>query len=200
MKFKLTSLLICLIIPIIISCNDEDDSIVNKAPQCDSSNTTFNQLYNNLVAISPNQDITTMDLETHSYTFEVLTNKTICSIGYQSLPTFNTTPYVMEIYDNTTSTVLYSGSHTFSSTATSYVSITPIQVVVGHSYTVKRIQTNWGSDISNTIGRLVEDSTGANLIFPATLGNLKITGSSFYSSGDPTDNWAIPYIDIVFQN
>ena len=86
MKFKLINLLFCFIVPLIISCTDEDDeSIVNNPPQCDSSNTTFNQLYNNLVATSPNQDQTTMDLETHSYTFEVLSNKTICSIGYHSL-------------------------------------------------------------------------------------------------------------------
>lgn len=200
MRFKLISFLICIIVPIIISCTDEDDSIVNNpSPQCDSSNTTFNQLYNNLVATSPNQNLTTMDLETHSYTFEVLSNKTICSVGYQSLPTFNTTPYLIEIYDNTSSTLVYSGSHTFSSAATSYVSITPIPVTVGHSYTIKRIQTNWGSDITNTIGRLVVDY-GANLSFPVTFGDLKITGSSFYGTGGPADNWAIPYIDIVFQN
>ncbi|MBC5834890.1 hypothetical protein G6N05_10595 [Flavobacterium sp. F372] len=147
------------------------------------------------MADASHQDVTTMDLVTHSYTFEVSSNKTICSIGYKSLPTFNTTPYAMEIYDNTASTVLYSGSHTFSSTATSYVAITPIQVVVGHSYTIKRIQTNWGSNIGNTIGRLVR-----NLNFPVTFGNLKITGSSFYGTGVPLNDWAIPYIDIVFEN
>lgn len=200
MKFKFIKLLVCFIIPLLISCTDEDDeSVVNNPLQCDSSNTTFNQLYTNLVAISPNQDQTTMDLETHSYTFEVLSNKTICSIGYQSLPTFNTTPYVIEIYDNTSSSVLYSGSHTFSSAATSYVSITPIQVVVGHSYTIKRIQTNWGSDIANTIGRLVRNPS-VDLTFPITFGDLKITSSSFYGTGGPADNWALPYIDIVFQN
>lgn len=200
MKFKFIKLLVCFIVPLLISCTDEDDeSVVNNPLQCDSSNTTFNQLYINLVNTTPNFDEVTIDLETHSYTFEVLSNKTICSIGYQSLPTFNTTPYLMEIYDNTTSTLLYSGSHTFSSTATSYVSITPIQVVVGHSYTIKRIQTNWGTNIGNTIGRRV-GNTNVNLSFPITLGDLKITGSSFYGTGGPTDNWALPYIDIVFQN
>lgn len=200
MKFKLINLLFCFIVPLIISCTDEDDDVIlNTTLQCDSSNTTFNQLYTNLVNTAPNLDETTMDLETHSYTFEVTSNKTICSIGYQSLPTFNTTPYLMEIYDNTSSTALYSGSHTFSSTATSYVSITPIQVVVGHSYTIKRIQTNWGGNITNTIGRLVRNP-GVDLSFPITLGDLKITGSSFYGTGGPADNWALPYIDIVFQN
>lgn len=194
MKFKLVCLLICLMTPIFIGCDKDEETIVNNSLQCDSSNTTFNQLYNNLANTSPNQDQTTMDLETHTYTFEVLADKTICKIGYQSLPTFNSTPYLIEIYDNTSSSLLYSGSNTFSSTSTSYVSITPIQIVVGHSYTIKRIQTNWNGKIGNTIGRLVSGS----LSFPVTFGDLKITGSSFYGTGGPADNWGIPYIDIVF--
>lgn len=198
MKFKLAYLLICVMTLIFIGCNKDDEKIVNAPTQCDSSNTTFNQLYNNLVNTSPYQNQTTMDLETHSYIFEVLSNKTICKIGYQSLPTFNTTPYLIEIYDNTLSSIIYSGSNTFSSTSTSYISITPIQVLAGHSYTIKRIQTNWGSNIANTIGRLVADSN-VDINFPVMFGDLKITGSSFYGTGGPADNWALPYIDIVFE-
>lgn len=179
----------------LISCND-DEKTTNNIQQCDSSNTVFNQLYNNLASTSTNQDVVTMDLESHTYTFEVLSNKTICKIGYQSLPTFNTTPYVIEIYDNTSNSLIYSGSHVFSSASTSYVSINPLQVVTGHSYTIKRIQTNWNGNIENTIGRLVN----GNITFPVIQGDLKVTGSSFYGTGGPTDDWGIPYIDIVFEN
>jgi len=193
MKFKSGYLLFIIIVLIFTGCN-KDNKNISKITECDTSNTTFNQLYNTLVNTAPNQNRITMDLETHSYTFEVLTEQKICKIGYQSLSTFNTTPYLFEISDNTSSTLLYSGSHTFSSLTTSYVSIPPVQLIVGHSYTIKRIQKNWNGNIVNTIGRLVE----GNLIFPSTFGALKITGSSFYGTGGPLDNEIIPYIDIVF--
>jgi len=195
MKLTFNYLLLFISSSILISCND-DITIANNTQQCDSTNTTFNQLYNNLASASTNQDEVTMDLESHTYTFEVLSNKTICKIGYQSLPTFNTTPYVIEIHDNTSNTPLYSGSHVFSSASTSYITINPTQVVTGHSYTIKRIQTNWNGNIVNTIGRLVN----GNITFPVIHGDLKITGSSFYGTGGPSDDWGIPYIDIVFEN
>ncbi|WP_412983922.1 hypothetical protein [Pontimicrobium sp. IMCC45349] len=181
----------------LISCtNDDDNNNFQEEAICDSSNTSFNQLYNDLSASTSIQDEITMDLETHSYDFEVLESKTICQIGYQSLQNFNSTPYLIEIFDNTSSTLLYSDSHIFSSSDTEYVSITPIQVEVGHLYTIKRIQTNWNGNISNTIGRLIS----GNLSFPNTYGELTITSSSFYGTGGPLDDWGIPYIDIVFQN
>ena len=179
----------------LISCNSDDDSIELEAI-CDPSNTIFSQLYNNLSNSPSNQDETTMDLETHSYTFEVSSNKIICQIGYQSVPDYNSIPYLIEIYDNTSSILLYSENHIFSSSTTSYISITPINIESGHSYTINRIQTNWNGNIVNTIGRLVH----GNLSFPNTLGELTITGSTFYGTGGPADDWGIPFIDIVFQD
>jgi hypothetical protein len=195
MKIKASHFLLFALFFSLLSC--EKDEPLNKLPvACNSSNSVFNQLYNNLVHISPNQNEVTMDSEIHSYSFEVSSSKTICKIGYQSLPTFYQTPYVIEIYDSTSNTLLYNGSHTFSYSFTSYVPITPITLIVGHSYTIRRIQTNWGGTIVNTIGRLVHDPNG-NITFPVTFGVLTITGSSFGYSD--TYNWAIPYIDIVFQ-
>lgn len=179
----------------LVSCSNDDNTNLQQEAICDTTNTTFDQLYTSLVTSSSNNDETTMDLETHSYNFEVAENKTICQIGYQSLPNFNATPYQIEIFDNTSSTLIYSDNHIFSSTATSYISIIPIQIEAGHSYTIKRIQTNWNNNLGNTIGRLVN----GNLSFPITYGELTITGSSFYGTGGPMDDWGIPYIDIVFQ-
>lgn len=139
-----------------------------------------------------------MDAETHTYSFEVSSPKTICMIGYQSLPSFNQTPYLIEVYDSTSNTLLYNGNHIFSPNSTSYYSITPIALVVGHSYTIRRIQTNWAGNIGNTIGRVVHSST-ASITLPATFGDLTITGSSFYGTGGPHYNWGVPYIDIVFE-
>jgi hypothetical protein len=181
----------------LISCtNDDDNNNSAEEAVCDSSNTIFSQLYNDLSISSSNQDEITMDTEAHSYDFEVSQNKFICQIGYQSLTFFDSTPYLIEVYDNTSSTLLYSDNHIFSSTATSYITITPIQVEVGHSYTIRRIQTNWNGNIVNTIGRIIY----GNSTFPSTFGELTITSSSFYGGGNPgNDFWGIPYIDIVFQ-
>ena len=197
MKIKVNRFLFLVMFFSLLSCAKDDK--LKKAPLgCDSSNTVFNQLYTNLTNTSPNQNSITMDCETHSYTFEITSSKTICKIGYQSLASFNQTPYLIELYDSTSNTLLYSGNHTYSSTSTSYISVTPITLVVGHSYTIRRTQTNWVGNIGNTIGRVVYSPT-SSITFPVTSGVLKITGSSFYGAGGPSYNWALPYIDIVFQ-
>lgn len=195
MNFK-NSIIICFLMLLLSACNkDKEDATARQ--QCDDSNTTFNQLYNNLANSPSNKDKITMDAETHSYTFEVLTDKTICKIGYQSVPELKYTPYLIEIYDNTSNSLVYSISSIFSSTSTSYVSIPSVSLVVGHSYTIKRTQKNWKGNIGNTIGRLVYN-TSWKLSFPIILDDLKITGSSFYGGGGPMNDFGIPYIDIVF--
>jgi hypothetical protein len=161
---------------------------------CDSSNTEFNQLYNYVLSMPTNQDLIAGHVELHSYSFEVTMPKKICSIGYQSIPGMETTAYHIELYDDTNSMVIYSGDHTFSSVTTSYVSIGSIPLIVGHSYTIKRIQSNWGSTIENTVGRVARGQI-ANINFPITAGALKIRGPHFgFGFGA-----ALPYIDIVFE-
>lgn len=171
----------------------------NPPSNCITTSSDFQTLYGNLITAG-NLNKVTYDSEVHSYTFEVLSNKTICKIGYQSQPAIASTPYKIEIFDNTSNQLVYSGSHVFSSTATSYVIPTStVNLYTGKSYTIRRIQTNWGSNIANTIGRLVTNSSMSNLGFPFTQGNLKITGSSFYQNAGTWNNGGIPYIDIIFQ-
>lgn len=165
---------------------------------CVTTGTDFQQLYANVTALTGHSNVVTYDSEVHSYTFELFATKTVCSIGYQSQPAIAATPYVIEIYNNTTATLVYTGNHVFNSAITSYVTIPSVTLVAGNSYTIKRIQTNWGTNIGNTIGRLVRNNSG-NVSFPQTFGNIKITGSSFYQNAGTQTNWAIPYIDIVFQ-
>ncbi|WP_312399766.1 hypothetical protein [Chryseobacterium sp.] len=173
--------------------DDEMDEEIQNL-YCDSSNTTFNQLYNSLVTPTNPGTAQTLDLVTHSYTFSVTSNKVICKVGYQSAPAMSGTPYLIEIYDNTDAVTVYSDSHLFSSASTSYVTIIPTVIKSGHSYTIKRSQNNYAGNIVNTIGRLITNST-----FPVVHGDLKITGSSFYGTGGPLNNGSIPYIDIVFE-
>lgn len=182
----------------LISCtNDDDNNNLDEEAICDSTNTIFSQLYNDLSSTSSNIEETTMDTETHSYNFEVSENKIICQIGYQSLPSFSSTPYLIEVYDNTSNTLLYSDNHIFSSISTDYISIMPIQILVGHSYTIRRTQNNSGNNVANLIGRIIY----GNSTFPNNFEELTITSSSFYGGGNPgNDFWGIPYIDIVFQD
>lgn len=186
-------------------CSDNDDKeiientiVPNNINSCDSSNTIFNQLYNTAAGTVPNAEDVTMDTPLHSYTFEVTSAATICKIGYQSQPNFEAFPYLIEIINNTTGTTVYAANHTFSSASTEYVSITPVALNVGDSYTINRIQENWTNDITIYIGRLVYNTTGhAPLNFPYSSGILKITGSSLFA-GD-SDNYTLPYIDLVFE-
>lgn len=190
----------------ILSCEKED--VVKEDPikgnqtdnsrPCSTVGTSFQTLYANLVATTGHQNVVTYDSEVHSYTFKLAVAKKVCKIGYQSQPAIATVLYKMEIYNNTTSTLVYSGNHVFSDLATSYVTIPTIILNASDSYTIKRIQTSWGTNIGNTIGRLVKKN-GANVSFPQIVGDLNITGSSFYQNASTQTDWAIPYIDIVFE-
>lgn len=182
-----------------MSCKKEEKSGIPL--QCNENNTEFRQLYETMAGTPNFEDDITMDLETHAFNFEVTTPTTLCKIGYQSLPTFNATPYEIEIMDNTNGTVLYFGSHMFDAASTSYETISPISLQPGVSYTIKRIQTNWNGNIGNTIGRLVhfDNGQGGSITFPVSQGDLTITGSTFYGTGGPLNDWAIPFIDLVFE-
>ena len=178
-----------LISTLLIGCASSE-----KQSLCDSSNTELNSIYNHVLSLPTNIDMVNGSTEIHSYTFEVTSPKNICSIGYQSLPVMETIAYRIELYDNSSSMLIYSGEHIFSSATTSYVSVGSIPLIVGHSYTIKRIQTNWGSNIENAMGRLARGEFWTEG-YPYASGALKITSSYFGEE----DGAVIPYIDIVFE-
>jgi hypothetical protein len=173
-------------------------------PPCITTGTDFQGIYSAILSSNSLYDnYTTMDLVTHEYTFTMLANKTICQIGYQgnaNLYTANV-PYDIEIYDNTNSVMVYSGSHLFNSTSTDYVLPTSsINLNAGTSYTIRRIASNYLGNIGNTIGRIARYN-GAPAPSSTVLSGsfMQITSSNFYGSGGPVPNFGIPYIDIVFQ-
>ncbi|WP_299103333.1 hypothetical protein [uncultured Winogradskyella sp.] len=182
------------------SCNNDDDNDSEQNQLCDSSNTTFNQLYTDLLMDVNNQEEITLDVINHAYTFEVLSNESICKIGYSSQPSFETYPYLIEIYDNTNDMLLYSENHTFSSSITEYVAINPVNLVSGNSYTIKRVQNNSTNDITIFIGRIVKNVNNDDLNFPISNNNLIITSATFGSqSSQQLFYFGIPYIDLVFE-
>ncbi|MGV9004126.1 hypothetical protein [Flavobacterium sp.] len=168
---------------------------------CNTVGTDFQNLNTATLASNPLfDDYTTMDLVTHEYTFEVGTNKTICSIGYQGNANLFAAniPYTIEIFNNTTSTMVYTGSHVFDSAMIDYQSIAPTNLIAGESYTIRRIASNYLSNIGNTIGRICRFNNGS-VPFPVNSGALTIYSSNFYGTGGPVPNFGIPHIDIVFQ-
>ena len=167
-------------------------------PPCSTFNTTFSQLYNNVVTLPGHQNTNTFDTEIHEYTFTLSQTKTICSIGYQSQPAIASTPYLMEIIDPS-NTVIYSGNHVFSSANTSYVSITPTTIIANQPYKIRRtmLLVNAGNSFANIIGRVV-NQPGALVSFPQSFGIMTITSANFYQNGGPLLNRGIPYIDFAY--
>jgi hypothetical protein len=193
---KITALF--LIILSIIGCSKSDPEPVVVAPvvvSCDSSNTLFNQLYNQTDAASTiisNRQL--YDLKIYEYTFNVNSSKTICSIGL-SAPA-NNTSYTIEIFNKTSGVMSYTGVLVFNTGITNYQTITPTQLVVGNEYIIRRKASVLGDTITRGLG------FGTSSIFPVTLNGLTITDSDIYDplpSVRSFTNKSLPFIDIVFQ-
>ena len=193
----------------VIGCSKTDPPAApTVAATCVTTNTLFQQLYNPLITASfPDGLSGYNNAVTHEYTFNVTNTATICSIGYQSQTTLSSQNYVIEIYDSVTNAVVFTITSTFSSTTTSYTSLsTPLVLVAGRSYKIKRYGPATLSS-PNGAGRCVSNIvTGAgNVRFPKTSGNLTVTDSDFYTqnlngqvSANDNNN-SMPFIDIVFN-
>lgn len=196
MKVKVMISMICAIGMFLVSCTkDADDT--SPIP-CNTSNPDFFSLYSITAQNQQCVDQHIYDSEVHSYSFEVNVPKTICSIGYQSQPAISQTPYLFEIWDSVANTIVYSGSHVFSATATSYASIPPLSLIPNHTYTVKRIQTNY-TLYNDIIGRIIHKPQFQQMQFPIMQGALKITSSRCYGNSSILIDAAIPCIDLVYQ-
>ena len=196
MKVKVLISMICAIGMFVVSCTKDADG-TSPIP-CNTSNPDFFSLYSITAQNQQCIDQHMYDSEVHSYSFEVNVPKTICSIGYQSQPAISQTPYLFEIWDSVANTIVYSGSHVFSSTATSYASIPPLSLIPNHTYTVKRIQTNY-TMFHEIIGRIIYKPQFQQMQFPIMQGALKITSSRFYGNAGILIDAAIPCIDLVYQ-
>jgi hypothetical protein len=190
MLFNLKNVCVMLVSIALISC---------EKGKFKTNNSEFQMIYNDLIKSGNEADIT-WDAEVHAYEFVLSENKSITSIGYQSHANLNSTDYLIEIIDNTDSSIVYSGGHQFSSDKLSYVvPNSPINLQSGVSYTLKRIQTNWGQYITETIGHLVKTEQSD---YPLTYGALTITETRFHDDSY-TSTWqkfkALPRIDIVLE-
>jgi hypothetical protein len=171
-----------------------------KKDKLDTNNSEFQHIYNALIDDGNETDVT-WDAEVHAYQFTLSHNRTLKSIGYQSDAALSSTDYVIEIMKNADSSIVYSAGHRFSSSDISYVTPTStVSLQSGVSYTLSRIQTNWGQYITETVGHLVKTEAAD---FPISHGDLTITGASFHDFGSTPNtgatNAALPRIDLVFE-
>lgn len=167
---------------------------------CSTTGTYFQAIYSNTATAAGNTDMVTYDSEIHEYSFRLSANKTVCSVGYQSQPAISSLPYTIELRDSTTHTTVFNISSTFSSSATSYVSVPSNPVLTtGHVYTLKRIITSYGGLITNTVGRMAISTSFTPLSFPTSSGDMSIIGSKYYQNATAVTDLGIPFIDIVFK-
>ena len=184
-----------LILIAIIGCSQESED-ENEQISCNEANNDFKNLYTSLINLDHENDVS-MDTEIHEYSFILSKNMSVCKIGYQSYPDIKSVPYLIQLVDSASNNVLLSKSQVFSSTQTSYFApSTNTYLDSGVVYTLKRIQTDWAPYIDNTIGRYARKQ---NMDFPYNNGIIKITSSNFHQNGGPVNNFAIPFIDIVFN-
>jgi len=183
---------------IFMACEDEDPIIIDPGtPDCVDTQSAFQSLFDSLISDGYTDEVT-MDTEVHEYTFSLSSDEEVCKIGYQSQHEVASTPYLIEIFDQSTSSIIYSASHAFEAGATSYVEPDEkIELKAGISYTLRRIQRDWNANIGNTIGRVAWKDT---MNFPYTHGLLTITGSDSYGAGGPSPNRIVPYIDLIFKD
>lgn len=172
---------------------------------CNTTTSDFNNVFYGLAYVNNHSIDDTIDLQVHSYTFSVNTQKTICSIGYKAQPEMATRTYEIKITDVGNNAVIYDDHHLFSTSSTSYV--TPSSTITlnpGRVYKLERIQNNYAgtpSGLLNTIGRVVHHNSFSPITFPQSFGNINVLGASAYDvNANPVflDNF-IPFIDIRFQ-
>lgn len=137
-----------------------------------------------------------MDLKTHQYRIKINADGEICSVGYQN-PIAWSGDYTIEII-NETSSVSYSGTHSFSQTQLEYQSITAVPVSSGDIIKVMRTISN-NTTLNETTGRILRKSDFTNVSYPITHGNMEFLSSDFYGSGGPLPNFAQPYIPLGFK-
>jgi hypothetical protein len=75
----------------------------------------------------------------------------------------------------------------------------PVNFQSGVSYTVRRIQPNWGDNISTTIGTLIKT---VETDYPISEGIMTITETDFRAIGENYNShkfFAVPQIELIFE-
>ncbi|MBC5837538.1 hypothetical protein [Flavobacterium muglaense] len=159
-------------------------------PLFTNTNTSYQQLKNNLTASTGGYETTTNDFEEQSYTFKMATNGTIYSFGYSSQTAVANKNYKIELLD-ASATVLASAITTFLPNGSYYTLPTPVFILANTPYTLRRTFYLTDATLLNPvpsfgdphnfmdiIGPGLRNSVpGSSLNLPITVGNMTITGT-----------------------
>ncbi|MFD2908809.1 hypothetical protein ACFSX9_08670 [Flavobacterium ardleyense] len=191
----LKSLLLCLIVSSFTSCDNDNDPTNNV---CDE--TYLSLAGSNVFTTANGYELEeTMDLLTHEYTMIVNASGEICSIGYQNAAAYIGT-YEMEV-ENMTTNVTVTETLSFSQTAIEYKPLAvPLVLNAGDTIAVRRTFTNTYTSADEIIGNLYRHPGFAPIVFPIALNpNATLIGTSFYGTGGPSNDFAIPVIGVGFK-
>ena len=201
-----------------VGCDPSDPTIVSPPPPLfTNTNTSFQQLFDNITSPTGGYVKSTNDYEEQSYDFEMSTNGTIYSFGYSSQTAVANKNYKIELLD-ASGAVITTVTTTFLDTGSYYTLPTPVAILANTKYTLRRtfylvdatliVPTPAFGDphnFSDIIGPgLVKIGLGT-LTLPIIVGNMKITGASSrqvstIANGPtvPTLDRFIPFIDFAF--
>ena len=174
---------------------------------CQQSNTPFQTAYA-LAAASPPVpggsllDEVSLDAAVHEYRFTPRVNMTVCSVGYQAVPALlaaapaGAKPYRIELRPLGSATLLYQGDHAFATGSLTHELLpTPITLLAGQAYVLRRTVSNPYGDAVHTIGRLLRDAA-------LPVQTPELTLHSAYAKnpgGPPLDGAFLPFIDFGVQ-
>lgn len=203
---KLVYSLVTVII-LLQSCTREDFS------DCEGKESSFLKIWAELESSGKKAE-ETWDVQLHSYIFEITDDKEVCLIGYEANRGHHKGEYLIEIFNETDSILLYSEFHRFKSSKMSYEKpFNKLLVKANKRYSIRRYAypRRW---ISETVGKMINVQyypwSSSNLTFPVIKGQFIIHGTYFQgvSRGqersimklDAIEGGSyLPYIDIVFK-
>ncbi len=177
------------------SCgNNIPDPVANTT--CDTTNSMFSDLYNNIDASSTGISETWLaDNKIYEYQFTIDSSKRICSIGLEGS---DTAKYTIEISSANNVLPSYSGTHDFSVyKGRNYVKVTSIQLYAGQQYTLRRKTKGFAGSMTKGLAGIQSKD------FPLILKNgITIHSADLYDSigvpGKTFTNKVLPNIDIIF--
>ncbi len=136
--------------------------------------------------------------ETHEYSFKMLTDGVICSVGY--LADTSVSNYIIQILDANGAT-LVDESIKFPSDVLGFRPIPDVTVLANETYTIRRICQEYPDDdhLSGAILKADNVPIGTSILeLPFTEGDISITAVGFYGKNEFPSN-AIPRIEIGFE-
>ena len=172
------------------SCNNMDP--------CPNADHPMEDLFTANANLDEYLSIVDYQTETHEYSFRLLQDGVICSVGY--LADTSVSNYIIQILD-ANGTILVDEEIKFASDALEFRPIPDINIIANEEYTIRRICKDYPSDV-HLAGSILKANNvpigTPQLSLPLTEGDLVITAVAFYGKNEEVPN-AIPRIEFGFE-